>query len=45
MDALYQLSYVGTDRMVPVWLPWLLIARPQGGAPVAYLRRAMLAST
>ena len=45
MDALYQLSYVGTDRMVPVWLPWLLIARPQGGAPFAYLHRPMLAST
>jgi len=28
MDALYQLSYVGTARMVTLWLPWLLIARP-----------------
>jgi hypothetical protein len=45
MDALYQLSYVGTDRMVPVWLPWLLIALLQGGVPFAYLRKAMLAST
>jgi hypothetical protein len=45
MDALYQLSYVGTARMVPLWLPWLRIARLQGGAPFAYLRKAMLAST
>ena len=45
MDALYQLSYVGTARMVPVWLPWLLIALLQGGAPFAYLRRPLLVST
>jgi hypothetical protein len=40
MDALYQLSYVGTARMVSLWLPWLLIALPQGGAPFACLRKA-----
>jgi hypothetical protein len=45
MDALYQLSYVGTARMVSLWLPWLLIALLQGGVPFAYLRRPMLAST
>jgi hypothetical protein len=45
MDALYQLSYVGTDRMVSLWLLWLLVARLQGGVPFAYLRRPMLVST
>jgi hypothetical protein len=45
MDALYQLSYVGTARMVSLWLPWLLIARLQGGVPFAYRLGAMLAST
>jgi hypothetical protein len=33
-----QLSYVGTARMVSLWLPWLLIALLRGGAPFAYLR-------
>jgi hypothetical protein len=45
MDALYQLSYVGTDRMIPVWLPWLLIALLQGGVRFAHLRTVMLVST
>jgi hypothetical protein len=45
MDALYQLSYVGTARMVPLRLPWLLIAMLQGRVTFAYLRGPMLAST
>jgi hypothetical protein len=36
MDALYQLSYVGTARMVSLWLPWLLIA-PAAGRRAVYL--------
>jgi hypothetical protein len=31
--------------MVSLWLPWLLIARLQGGVPFAYRLGAMLAST
>jgi hypothetical protein len=45
MDALYQLSYVGTARMVSLWLPWLPIGLLQGGVLLAYLRSPMLAST
>jgi hypothetical protein len=45
MEVLYQLSYVGTARMVPLRLPWLLIAMLQGRVTFAYLRRPMLAST
>ena len=45
MDALYQLSYVGTARMVSLRLPWLQIARVQGRVTFAYLHRPMLAST
>ena len=45
MDALYQLSYVGTARMVPLWLPWLLTALLQGGVPFAYRLSVMLVST
>ena len=39
MDALYQLSYVGTARMVSLWLPSLLITLLQGRVMFAYLRR------
>ena len=42
MEVLYQLSYVGAARMVPLWL---LIALLQGGVPFAYVPRPMLVST
>jgi hypothetical protein len=45
MDALYQLSYVGVARMVPLWLPWMLIAMLRGSVLFAYLRGSTLAST
>jgi hypothetical protein len=45
MDALYQLSYVGTARMVSLWLHWLPRGLLQGDVLLAYLRKAMLAST
>jgi hypothetical protein len=45
MEVLYQLSYVGTARMVSLRLPWLLIALLQSRVPFAYLRRPMLVST